>query len=520
MTDRWRLGRFEVISATREVLAEGKPLPVGARAFDLLMALVKRQGQVCSKDDLLAAAWPGLVVEENNLTVQISALRKWLGPEAVVTVPARGYQLGMAAEPASIVGSGAENATDPLPPSKPSIGVLPFANLSGDPHEEAFCDGITEDVITELARFRALFVISRNSSFTYKGRAVDVRKAGRELGVRYILEGSIRRAGQRVRVNAQLVEASSGVSVWAEKYDRVLTDIFELQGELTRSIVASIAPQIELTERARVRPRPNNFDAYDLALRAWATLRTLSVGGEPDAARRERARQLAREALALDPASPLAMRTLAWAQFTELWLSSSVANIRGAEEAIALAERVISADNGNHDAYHFKGLLQFMLGRHEAGLGDLRRAHELNPNDATTQGYLGFCESLSREAGRGMEHVRDALRRSPRDPQRYLLLSLMAWCCYAAAEFEEAIRYAQSSIADAPWFAGPWLSLAVSRAALGQLAPAAEAAAKVRELAPELLRARLAGQWLGGDPRYHQQATTLLRKAVGETGSR
>lgn len=226
MTDRWRLGRFEVISATRQVLAEGKPVPVGARAFDLLMVLVKHQGQVCSKDDLLATAWPGLVVEENNLTVQISALRKWLGPEVVITVPARGYQLGIAAEPASIPGAAAENATDPLPPGKPSIGVLPFANLSGDPHEEPFCDGITEDLITELARFRALFVISRNSSFTYKGSPVDVRQAGRELGVRYILEGSVRRAGERVRVNAQLVEASSGVHVWAEKYDRVMADIF------------------------------------------------------------------------------------------------------------------------------------------------------------------------------------------------------------------------------------------------------------------------------------------------------
>ena len=204
--------------------------------------------------------WPGLVVEENNLTVQVSALRKVLGAQAVVTVSGRGYKLGVpvqpqgtaAIAPAPLVALREARVVGDLPlPDKPSIAVLPFANLSGDPDQAYFSDGITEDVITELARFNELFVISRASSFTYKGRGVDVRTVGRELGVRYVLEGSIRRAAGRVRVSAQLVEAASGSHIWAERYDRELADIFALQEEVTQAIVGAMAPQVQLAEMSR-----------------------------------------------------------------------------------------------------------------------------------------------------------------------------------------------------------------------------------------------------------------------------
>lgn len=512
------MGRIELHKDSRRLLVDGEPAAVGARAFDLLLALVERQGQVVTKDELLDSVWSGLVVEENNLTVQVSALRRLLGKQCVVTVPGRGYQLGVPAEPvapaapAPALQPGAADVYPALP-NKPSISVVPFANLSG-PGEEYFCDGVTEDVITELARFRSLFVISRNSSFSYKGRAISAQTVGEELGVRYVLEGSIRRAARQVRVTAQLVEAATGTQVWAEKYDRVVEDIFAVQEELTRSIVSAIAPQIELTERSR-RPRPGNLSAYELALRAWSTLRGVGTGDH--AQRRQLARQLARQALAVDPHSALAIRTIAWAQFSELWLSASAENVRAAEEAVGLTERVTAADNSNHDAYYCRGLLQFMLGRPETGLQDLRRAHELNPNDASTMNYLGYFEALCGHPREGSALAIAALRLSPRDPQRYLLLTQVSWCHFIAGEYDEAVRIGLQAVSDAPWFAGAWLSLAVSRAALGDVAGARSAADMVRQLAPDLLQKRVDGQWLGTDAAIHRRATALLREAAGAT---
>ena len=196
-------------------------------------------------------------------------------------------------------------------PDKPSIAVLPFTNMSGDPEQEYFTDGITEDIITELSRFHSLFVIARNSSFTYKSKAVDVRTVAKELGVRYVLEGSIRRAGNRIRVTAQLIDALTGNHIWAEKYDRVLEDIFAVQEEVTRAIVAAIAPHIETSEMERSRgARPSNLSAYEIAMRAWAAAQ--KGFREGDRTCRDEALRLAREALAIDPRSGAALRTLAY----------------------------------------------------------------------------------------------------------------------------------------------------------------------------------------------------------------
>ena len=199
-------------------------------------------------------------------------------------------------------------------PDKPSIAVLPFANMSGDPEQEYFTDGITEDILTELSRFHSLFVIARNSSFSYKGKSVDVRSVAKELGVRYVLEGSIRKSANRIRVTAQLIDALTGNHLWAEKYDRVLEDIFAVQEEVTRAIVAAIAPHIETSEMDRSRgARPGNLSAYEVAMRGWAAAQ--KAFGEGNRSSRDEAIQLAREALAIDPRCGAALRTLAFAQF-------------------------------------------------------------------------------------------------------------------------------------------------------------------------------------------------------------
>jgi TolB-like protein len=213
----YALGPFRLDVETEILLRNGEPLPVGKRAVALLRVLVERAGMPVSKDALLEAAWAGLVVEESNLPVQIAAVRKVLGQVPggerwIETLPRRGYRFVGPVETCAL--GSTVVGPERLLPGKPSIAVLPFTNLGGDPNEDYFSDGITEDIITELSRFSELFVIARNSSFTYKGKAVDVRQVGRELGVRYVLEGSIRRAGDRVRITAQLVDATTAAHLW------------------------------------------------------------------------------------------------------------------------------------------------------------------------------------------------------------------------------------------------------------------------------------------------------------------
>ena len=262
MPERLRFGCFELRPAERRLLRDGEPVQLGARAFDLLLALAQHPDRLLTKGELLDLAWPGLVVEEANIQVQVSALRKLIGPHAVTTIPGLGYRFSAALEtqtelaPASHINGGADAGHELPLPDIPSIAVLPFVNLSVDPDQEYFADGVTEDIITQMSRFKSLFVIARNSSFSYKNKAVDIRQIGRELGVRYVVEGSIRRSNNRVRLTARLVDSFSATHIWAETYDRVLEDIFAVQEEVTECIAAAIAPNIDEAEMLRARSRP------------------------------------------------------------------------------------------------------------------------------------------------------------------------------------------------------------------------------------------------------------------------
>src|SRR5215469_4547662 len=250
------------------------PVAIGSRALDILAALIERRGDIVSKEEIIAAVWPKTVVEENNLFVQISALRRILGAvqsgqSCIQTVIGRGYRfvapvtrVELASPPISssisgnrdgslqVKGGHGDSLAAALPNSgKPSIAVLPFANLSGDAEQEYFVDGMVEEIITALSRIRWLSVIARNSTFTYKGQVVDVKQVGRELGVRYALEGSVRKAGGRVRITAQLIDALTGAHLWAERYDRDLSDLFALQDEITEAVTIAIAPAVSEAER-------------------------------------------------------------------------------------------------------------------------------------------------------------------------------------------------------------------------------------------------------------------------------
>ena len=249
---RFAFGPFVLDPGAGTLLRGDDPVAVGYRGIKLLEALVGRPGDIIGKGDLMDAAWPGMAVEEGNLTVQISQLRKLLGPPAdggewIVTVPRIGYRFLGSVEKRG------DATRKPLPlPDKPSIAVLPFANIGNDPRQESFADGLTEDLITDLSRTAGLFVIARNSAFSYRGKPMDVRAIAEDLGVRYLLTGSARRAAGRVRINAQLVDADSGDHLWAERFDRSLVDIFAVQDEVTARIVEALLGHLRAPDDRRV----------------------------------------------------------------------------------------------------------------------------------------------------------------------------------------------------------------------------------------------------------------------------
>src|SRR5262245_45438471 len=275
------------LDAQGETLFRGtERVALSHRALALLRILIDRAGAPVSKDALMEAAWPGLAVEDSNLTVQIAALRRALGEVPggeswIATLPRRGYRYAGPAvtksEDRVPATATVDAATRPAPmtalalPDQPSIAVLPFENMSGDPEQGYFVDGMVEEIIAALSRIRWLFVIARNSSFTYKGRAVDVKQVGRELGVLYVLEGSVRRAGNRIRISAQLLDATTGAHLWADRFDAQLADIFELQDNVASSVAGVIEPRLEAAEYHRSTQRAtNDLTAYDLLLRARA----------------------------------------------------------------------------------------------------------------------------------------------------------------------------------------------------------------------------------------------------------
>src|SRR5215471_8483355 len=281
-------GHFSILPHRRQLLVEGRPIRLGGRAFDLLLALLEAPGAMVGKDELSSRIWPGRIVEENRLQSEIVALRKAFGADRqlIRTVAGRGYQftaeirvrsegetrapdtVTAAAEPPRTAET--DRASSPLP-DKPSIAVLPFANMSGDPEREYFADSMVEEIITALSRIRWLFVTARNSSFAYKGQNVDVKRVGQELGVRYVLEGSVRKSANRVRITCQLIEAGTEAHLWADRFDSPLEDVFDLQDKVASSVAGVIEPALQAAETAHSTGRPtDDLTAYDLYLRARA----------------------------------------------------------------------------------------------------------------------------------------------------------------------------------------------------------------------------------------------------------
>jgi len=377
--------------ARRELRRGGKPVALEPQVFEFLVYLVTNRDRVVSKDDLFAHVWRGRIVSPSALMTRLHAVRAAVGDsgaaqQIIRTVARTGIRFiaDVTEEDA------ADAAAGGLPlalPDKPSIAVLPFANMSGDRTQDYFADGVVEEITTALSRIRWLFVIARNSSFTYKGRAIDVRRVGRQLGVRYVLEGSVRKSGDRVRIAAQLVEAENGTHLWADRFDGSLADVFDLQDHIATNVAAAIGPQLMLAEIARTGRKPtDSLNAYDLYLRAVAQFYQY---GESNL---ETAAALAVQALAADPnfgrAAALAGFCRA-AQAAETWGSLSAATIA---EAVRLARLGIEAGHDDPDALWMGAYtLAAFAGDHAVARDAVERALRLNPNAAYawwTRGWI------------------------------------------------------------------------------------------------------------------------------------
>ena len=504
--DSVRFTEFTLQRRARRLVRGDEDVAIGARAFDLLDLLIACRDRVVGRDEIMAAVWPDSVVGENNLNVQLANLRRLLGAGAIVTVPGRGLRVALevsAAGPLALV-----------LPDRPSVVVLPFADFGGDPALSWLADGFVEDITTELSRFRDLFVVARNSAFVFRDMPRDLRVISRDLGVRYVVEGSVRATAERVRVTAQLIDAHTGGHVWAEVFDRDLAGHFDTQARVARAIVACLAPQIDRAEAVRVRAAaPEDLTAHGLALRGWSVISAGDMAYDP--APREEAARLARAALERDPASGLAWRVLAWVAWWTVYHATTPSVPDTLAGGIEAATQAIAADPTDHHARRLRALLHFMNQDAGAGLPELRQAHEMNPNCAVTLAWLGLYEGFHGDAERGVPLAEAALRRSPRDPARGSLLAALGFAQFAVRNYDVAAQAAEAALAEAAGSATPLILGTIAWIGAGRIDRAEAAFARVAEIAPTLVEARLAGRWLTSNPDYLARAHTFFRIAAG-----
>jgi adenylate cyclase len=405
-----------------------------------------------------------------------------LGVQQVKNIqePIKAYQVSAPSETQQAAPERVAEAETPLPlPDKPSIAVLPFENISGDPDQEYFADGMVEEIITALSRFKSLFVVARNSSFTFKGRTVDIKEVGCRLGVRYVLEGSVRKASGKVRITGQLIDAITGAHLWADRFERDLTDIFALQDEVTIAIVSAIQPKMLQTEiELATRRRPANFTAYDFYLRAMPQFYLTTREGLAEALR------LFHRALELDPRfGSVAALAGDCHMLNFLWGYSNDPQF-DRKEAIRLVRLALSIDDGDPETLARAALISaFMVGDSEAEIEMADRAVALNPNSFVAwsiRGYVYRIAGLPEEAIPSFEH---AVRMSPVDPRLYITLSGMGQALIELRRFDEAIVVLKKALRQNPYVA-TYRCLASAFAHLGRDAEAHDAAALVLEIEP------------------------------------
>ena len=369
-----------------------------------------------------------------------------------------------------------EKMAFPLP-DKPSIAVLPFANMSGDTEQEYFSDGITNDIITDISKFRELFVIASNTVFTYKGKSVNIKEVGRELGVRYVLEGSVQKGPDQLRINVQLIDASTGGHLWAERYDRDLKDLFALQDEIVQRIVAILAVKIESVEGARaMRKDTESLEAYDYVLRGGEYLR------ERTRASNIKAEEMFTKAIEVDPSYPSAYVGLGQMYVNLVQYGWTEFSDQALQKGHDLAQKALNLDSSHAGAHRLLGYVYVYRGKHELAISELDRAIELNPNDAMSLRFLGMVMLWSSRADEAIEAYETVLRFDPRtSPGSHMMLGL---AYYLKGQYDAAIRATERGLVRHSDFVGSYIGLAAAYAQAGRSEEAARAAVKVLELNP------------------------------------
>jgi len=370
--------------------------------------------------------------------------------------------------------------TDLLSAIRPSIAVLPFANMSGDPEQDYFADGISEDIITGLSKLRWFFVIARNSSFAYKGKGVDVRRAARELGVRYVLEGSVRKGGNRVRITTQLIDAETGNHIWADRYDGELTDVFALQDEITKKVVAAIEPRLLEAEGLRSQSRsPEELGAWDRVIRANSLFWRLTKNET------EHAIEMLQRAVERYPEYAPAHSLLAFALLISGYMGSRLTEPQ-LKQAAAHAARAAELDDSDPSAHLALGFAAFMRRQTPIAAAEFHRALSLNPNFAAAHGYLGWALAFDGQTALASAHLEEAMRLSPHDPQNAIFNTGLAIVHYFDGRFAQAVEYSRKALQQRSAFTAGYRIHVASLAQAGEIDEAREALGRLKELHPEL----------------------------------
>jgi TolB-like protein len=485
MTDRaLTFGRYRL--EPRGGLKSGaREVHLTPKALALLSFIAERPGEVVTKEELFGAVWPETTVGDAALVTCIQELRKALRDDArkpryIETLHRRGYRFIGKAAPARPPAAAAHELPDLPLPDRASIAVLPFDNMSDVPDQEHFADGMSEDLITGLSRIRWLFVIARNSTFVYKHRAVDVKQVARELGVRYVLEGSVRRAGNRLRVTAQLVDAITGGHHWAERYDRELGDIFAVQDEITRNVVAAIEPRLLAAEGVRAFSRSSDdLGAWELVARAQTHLWRLTHSDNEAATD---ALKRAVEAYPdYAPARGLLGFCLVFAAHNG-WTDRD-GGLRAGHDHIV---RAIALDDCDPWGQIASGYWSMMERRTQESIAAFRRAVDLNPNSAAAHCYLSHGLAFAGQDRDAITHGEEAIRLSPLDPEMAMMLGGIAVAHYTAGRYAEALRYSSELLRLRPGFHGAQRLHCASLAQVGRIDEARAYLATVRREQPQL----------------------------------
>lgn len=477
----------------RELRRGAKLVAIPPQVFDLLDYLIRNREHVISKDDLIGAIWKGRIVSETALTTRLNAARTAIGDTGeeqrlIKTLPRKGFRfVGAVREADGATAVAVDNPEQPPKPAltlpdKPSIAILPFTNLSSDREQDYFADGMAEDIITALSRFKALFVIARNSSFTYKGRTVDVKQVGRELGVRYVLEGSVRKAANRVRITGQLVDTATGAHHWADRFEGGLADVFDLQDQVTESVVGAIAPALEKAEIERAKRKPTeSLDAYSLYLRGLARFYQFTSRHA-----NEEALRLFNSAIELDPdfasAYGRAAFCYAWAKANG-WISVTPSETA---EVTRLAQRAVELDKDDAVALAASGFALAVVVRDlEGGAALMDRALGLNSNLAEAWSFGGWAKNWLGEPEAAIERFARAMRLSPLDPS-LRTPSGTSHAHFFLGRYDEAASWAARALKDNPDYQPGLRIAAASNAMAGRPEQAQKAVARLQLLNPTL----------------------------------